>query len=122
MYGFERRACEALAWTGGCTSRGLTLASGGTVPSEGGTIFELAKVELRLPLVRDFELGLFFEAGNLWYEERLYKPFDLRPVAGLGVRYVTPVGPLALDVGFNLNPDEQLNEPIFAVQFSVGVF
>ncbi len=43
-------------------------------------------------------------------------------MAGLGVRYVTPVGPLALDVGFNLNPDEQLNEPIFAVQFSVGVF
>lgn len=121
-YAFERRACEALAWAGGCTSRGLTLAGGGTVPSEGGTIFELAKVELRLPLVSDFELGLFFEAGNLWYEERRYKPFDLRPVAGLGVRYVTPVGPLALDVGFNLDPDEALNEPIFAVQFSVGVF
>ena len=121
-YALERRACEALAWAGGCTSRGLTLAAGGTVPSEGGTIFELAKVELRLPLVSDFELGLFFEAGNLWYEERRYKPFDLRPVAGLGVRYVTPVGPLALDVGFNLDPDVQLNEPIFAVQFSVGVF
>ncbi len=121
-YAFERKACQALAWAGGCTSRGLTLASGGTVPSQGGTIFELAKAEIRLPLVRDFELGLFFEAGNLWYEERLYKPFDLRPVAGLGIRYVTPVGPLALDVGFNLDPDEQLNEPIFAVQFSVGVF
>jgi len=25
-------------------------------------------------------------------------------------------------VGFNLDPDEALNEPIFAVQFSVGVF
>ena len=122
VYAFERRACEALAWSGGCTSRALVLTGGGTLPSEGGTIFELAKIELRLPLVSDFELGLFFEAGNLWYEERRYKPFDLRPVAGLGVRYVTPVGPLALDVGFNLDPDEALNEPIFAVQFSVGVF
>ncbi len=47
----------------------------------------------------------------------------LRTVAGVGVRYGTPIGPLALDVGFNLNPDEQLNERVFSnVNFSIGVF
>ncbi len=93
------------------------------MPSEGGTLFELAKVELRLPLRPRLRARPVLRGGEpLVLEERLYKPFDLRPVAGLGVRYVTPVGPLALDVGFNLTPDEQLNEPIFAVQFSVGVF
>ena len=121
-YARERAYCDALAWTGGCTSRALALRNGGTLPSEGGTLFELAKAELRLALVGDFELGLFFEAGNLWYSAATWKPLDLRPVAGAGVRYVTPVGPLALDVGFNLAPDDRLNEPIFAIQFSVGLF
>lgn len=121
-YARERAYCDALVWTGGCTSRGLALRSGGTLPSEGGTIFELAKLEFRVAIVGDFELATFLEAGNLWYSASAWKPFDLRPVAGAGVRYVTPVGPLALDVGFNLAPDDRLNEPIFAVQFSVGVF
>ena len=121
-YARERAYCDALAWTGGCTSRALALRGGGTLPSEGGTLFELAKAELRLALVGDFELGLFFEAGNLWYSAATWKPLDLRPVAGAGVRYVTPVGPLALDVGFNLAPDDRLNEPVFAIQFSVGLF
>jgi len=121
-YARERAYCDALAWTGGCTSRGLALRNGGTLPSEGGTLFELAKLELRIALVGDFELGTFLEAGNLWYSAAAWKPFDLRPVAGAGLRYVTPVGPLALDVGFNLAPDDRLNEPIFAVQFSVGLF
>jgi len=122
QYALERADCEALIWTGGCTSRGLALRNGGQLPSEGGTLFELAKLELRVALVGDFELATFLEAGNLWYSAKTWKPFDLRPVAGAGIRYVTPVGPLALDVGFNLDPDDRLNEPIFAIQFSVGVF
>ncbi len=121
-YARERASCDALAWTGGCTSRALALRNGGTLPSEGGTLFELAKLEFRIPLAGDFELGTFLEAGNLWYSAAAWKPLALRPVAGAGVRYVTPVGPLALDVGFNLSPDDRLNEPIFAIQFSVGVF
>jgi outer membrane protein insertion porin family len=121
-YAVERAQCEALVWTGGCTSRALALKSGSTLPSEGGTLFELVKAELRFPVVGDFDLGVFVEAGNLWFSTRHWDPFDLRPVAGLGIRYVTPVGPLALDVGFNLDPDDRLNEPIFAVQFSVGLF
>jgi len=121
-YARERAYCDALAWTGGCTSRALALRNGDTLPSEGGTLFELFKSELRFALVGDFELGVFFEAGNLWYSSSTWKPLDLRPVVGAGVRYVTPVGPLALDVGFNLAPDDRLNEPIFAIQFSVGLF
>ena len=121
-YAQERTLCDALVWTGGCTSRALALKGGNTLPSEGGTLFELAKMELRFPAAGDFDVGLFLEAGNLWYSARTWKPFELRPVAGAGIRYVTPVGPLALDVGFNLDPDTALNEPIFAIQFSVGLF
>ena len=121
-YTQERQICDALVWTGGCTTRALALKSGETLPSEGGTLFELAKLELRFPVVGDFDLGIFVEAGNLWYSARTWKPFELRPAAGAGIRYVTPVGPLALDVGFNLAPDDSLNEPVFAIHFSVGLF
>jgi len=43
-------------------------------------------------------------------------------VVGAGLRYVTPIGPLALDVGVNLAPDLVINEPQFVVHFNIGVF
>ena len=67
-----------------------------------------------------FDLGLFFEAGNLWLAAP--QAFTLRPVVGAGVRYVTPIGPLALDVGFNLTPDVAINEPRAGVHFNIGGF
>jgi hypothetical protein len=30
--------------------------------------------------------------------------------------------PMALDVGFNLAPNPDLNEPIYSVHFSIGLF
>ena len=41
---------------------------------------------------------------------------------GVGMRYVTLIGALALDVGFNLAPDLVINEPQFVVHFNIGVF
>ncbi|RYZ35491.1 MAG: hypothetical protein EOO72_12095 [Myxococcaceae bacterium] len=46
----------------------------------------------------------------------------LRYAAGVGLRYVTPVGPLAFDVGFNLDRDEALNEAPTQFHFSIGTF
>jgi outer membrane translocation and assembly module TamA len=44
----------------------------------------------------------------------------LRYTAGAGVRVSTPVGPLALDYGINL--DRRPNEDFGAVHFSIGLF
>lgn len=91
------------------------------MPSQGGELFALLKVELRFPAFSVFDLGIFAEAGNLWLAvPRNFGPF--RYVAGAGVRYVTPIGPLALDLGVNLAPDTQINEPFFVVHFNIGVF
>jgi outer membrane translocation and assembly module TamA len=30
---------------------------------------------------------------------------DLRPAAGFGLRYRSPIGPLRIDLGFNLDPE-----------------
>jgi len=125
LHGFyrdQRNACAALVWSGGCTPAGIVLSEGNQIPSQGGELFTLGKAELRFPAILGFDLGIFFEAGNLWADPSQFQPLTLRPVAGIGLRYATPIGPLALDVGFNLAPYSPLNEQIFALQFSVGLF
>ncbi|MHB8876663.1 MAG: POTRA domain-containing protein [Myxococcaceae bacterium] len=117
----EVDACRALANPVGCTEASKTLLSGKEVPSEGGEVFALAKAELRFPAFGAVDLGLFLEAGNLWLSQPR-PPFTLRYVAGAGFRYVTPIGPLALDFGVNLFPDETLNEPAYNLHFNIGLF
>lgn len=118
----EVAGCRALSYPSGCTSSAQTLANGEELPSEGGELFTLGKAELRFPLYGAVDLGVFFETGNLWLSASRYDPLALRYVAGAGIRYLTPVGPLALDLGFNLQPDHVVNEPTAAVHFSVGLF
>ncbi len=122
LYAAQRNSCAALVWSGGCTPAGIVLTEGRQVPSEGGLLFTLFKSEVRFPAILGFDLGIFFEAGNLWADPHQFRPFVLRPVAGVGLRYATPIGPLALDLGFNLAPDASLNEQLAAIQFSVGLF
>ena len=98
------------------------LAGGGTVPSEGGEAFLLFKGELRQTLAGSLELGIFVDLGNLWSSPNRYRLVDLRPSAGFGLRFVTPVGPAALDLGFNLGRDARLNERSFAPHFTIGLF
>ncbi|MDD5309511.1 MAG: BamA/TamA family outer membrane protein, partial [Deltaproteobacteria bacterium] len=70
--------------------------------STGGEAMLLARAEFRFPIGKGFSGGLFTEAGNLWRDRTLVEPFKLRPVTGVGVRYMTPIGPVAFDVGINL--------------------
>lgn len=120
-YREEVRSCEALASKDGCSSAALTIRDGRQVPSEGGELFTLIKTELRFPVLGALDLGVFFEAGNLWLAVP-ENPWPFRAIAGAGLRYGTPVGPLALDMGFNLAPDRIINEPSFVIHFNIGVF
>lgn len=118
----ELSRCRAVVHPSGCTSD-LQSVQGGLAPiSEGGEAFSLGKAELRVPASESLALGFFLEAGNLWLDRTQYEPLLLRYAAGTGLRYVTPVGPLALDLGFNLDPDRQLNEPVWQLHFGIGVF
>ncbi|GMU62086.1 MAG: hypothetical protein AMXMBFR34_38490 [Myxococcaceae bacterium] len=120
-YRGEVRECEVLASKDGCSDAALTIRDGRQVPSEGGELFLLLKTEVRFPAFGALDLGVFFETGNLW----LAVPDSLWPfraIAGSGLRYQTPVGPLALDIGFNLSPDRVINEPSFVIHFNIGVF
>lgn len=119
-YQAQVRNCQALITTAGCSSASRTLLAGTEVASQGGELFGLLKTELRSPLVGALDVGLFFETGNLWLA--FPTVLNLRSTAGAGLRYVTPIGPLAVDLGVNLNPDLVLNEPRVVVHFNIGVF
>lgn len=118
----EARHCATALSTAGCTARGEDLAAGRTAASDGGEAFLLLKGELRQALGGSLELGLFVDLGNLWLDPKRYRLVDLRPSAGIGLRFITPVGPAALDLGFNLAPDGRLNERTIAPHFTIGLF
>ena len=121
QYRKEVADCQVVASKDGCSSAAKTILGGRQVPSQGGELFAVLKAELRIPVLSAVDLGVFFEAGNLWITiPNTVGPF--RPVTGIGLRYVTLIGALALDVGVNLAPDLVINEPRFVVHFNIGVF
>lgn len=87
-----------------------------------GDLFYLFRAELRFPLVDALQGGIFADVGNVWAQVGLIDRFALRWNAGLGLRIATPVGPIALDYGFNLDRREDLGEPFGSLHFSIGLF
>jgi outer membrane protein insertion porin family len=92
--------------------------------SLGGNAFLLLKGELRFPLIPETLEGAFFvDLGNLWADPaNVIDQFYLRPSAGFGMRFVTPIGLVAFDFGFNLDPDQDRKEEIWNLHFNIGVF
>lgn len=68
----------------------------------GGNMLGVANVELRLPSPvwgRIFRWVVFVDAGVLW--DRYQTEPIVRVTPGAGIRLVTPLGPVRLDVGYN---------------------
>jgi outer membrane protein assembly factor BamA len=104
-----------------CNDAARAIAAG-RPPSEGGQAFVLGKVELRFPLRESLEAAVFTDVGNLWLAPGNVSLAELRPHLGLGLRFLTPIGPAVLDVGFNPSPDRRLSERLVAPHFSIGMF
>ena len=118
----EARQCATSVTGVGCTQNGAHIAAGARPVSEGGEAFLLGKAEVRQRLRGSLEGGVFADIGNLWLDPRNYRLLDLRANVGLGLRFVTPIGPAVLDLGFNLSPDHAINERSAALHFTVGLF
>jgi outer membrane protein insertion porin family len=119
------RACEATLTDVACSAQTALLAAGGT--SDGGDQFISFSAELRVPFTQSFELALFWDAGNLWRspvnifgrDPSGQSYFVLRHAVGGGLRWLTPIGRVALDLGVNLAPDSVLGEPQYGPYFSI---
>jgi outer membrane protein insertion porin family len=84
----------------------------------GGTGLFLFNLEYRFPLFGAVGGTVFYDAGNVWADWRDMDPADLKGGAGVGVRYLSPIGPLRLDIGWKL--DREPGEQDFAVSVSFG--
>lgn len=75
-----------------------------TSPTGGNTVVT-ANFELRLatPILPErMRLGLFVDAGQVWERGDTLSPISgLRITPGLGLRFVTPLGPVRLDAAYN---------------------
>jgi outer membrane protein insertion porin family/translocation and assembly module TamA len=99
--------------------------SGFGLPIGGHSMLE-GSSEIRLPLWGKLGGVAFLDYGNVWSKAWHVDPGDLRYAAGPGLRYLTPIGPVRADVGFQLNPIDNLRvngEPErrhWRIHFSVG--
>lgn len=95
--------------------------------------FYLFKSELRFPIFNDHGGVVFYDGGAVLVAGFNFKrPY--RDAVGFGYRYNTPVGPLAIDLAFKINPEpaseRMINgqtvkfdaEDTFRLHLSIGTF
>jgi outer membrane protein assembly complex protein YaeT len=97
--------------------------SGSGLPIGGHTQLE-SSAEFRIPVWGNLSGVAFVDAGNVW--TGAWQFGGLKYDAGPGLRYNTPIGPIRVDLGFQLNPYPSLlvnGKPEtrhFRVHFSIG--
>lgn len=107
------------------TVRGLGFGEAGprdenTDDAIGGTEELIFNAEYLFPIVKEIRLKgvLFFDAGNA-YED--FENFgELRYTTGLGLRWISPVGPIRIEWGYNL--DKKPGEKAGRFEFAFGTF
>jgi len=106
------------------TVRGLGYGDAGPKDDDGdpigGTEELIFNAEYIFPLISEIKLKgvVFFDAGNS-YED--FKNFgDLRYTTGAGVRWISPVGPVRIEWGYNIDKKEDEDPSKF--EFAFGSF
>jgi len=94
-----------------------------TRPIRGGNLMINQRLELRIPIRGLFETVVFGDLGNLWVDPTYpfrKGAFPVRAAVGSGLRIKTPVGPFAIDYGFNVTRESY--EDVGAFNFAIGLF
>jgi translocation and assembly module TamA len=99
--------------------------SEGGLPIGGHSLVELSS-EIRVPVTERFGAVAFVDAGSVQADPWDFSVSALRYDIGPGLRYASPIGPLRVDLAFQLNPISGLQvdgapEPRrWRVHFSIG--
>jgi outer membrane protein insertion porin family len=86
----------------------------------GGEKMMVYNVEFRFPIAKEQGVMgvLFLDAGNVFTKDEDFTFEGIRMGAGGGIRWYSPVGPLRLEWGYNL--DRKPGEPSSTWEFSIG--
>ena len=89
-----------------CSSGSSTDCSYIQVPSGGNELLLLnSEARIPLPIKQGLGLAVFYDGGNVFPLVGFHDFTSLYTNnVGLGLRYATPVGPVRIDIGHNLNP------------------
>ena len=105
----ELPASERFFAGGDTTVRGFALDRLGTPATisqsgfpAGGNGEVIVNAELRIDIAKGFAGVTFIDAGNIFPRASEVSLMDLRPAAGFGVHYKSPIGPIRVELGFNL--------------------
>ncbi len=89
----------------------------------GGEYMAFSQIETIFPLIKDMGMHgvLFFDAGNVWEDKGGYQFSELKKSVGLGVRWISPMGPLRIEWGYNLDaqPDDETSNWEFRMGGSI---
>lgn len=107
------------------TVRGFKFGKAGPITSTGeiigGNKQLYFNVEYLIPLVPEAKIKwlFFYDIGRAFDDSEAIRFSELRQGAGFGIRWISPVGPLRLEMGANLDP--QRGEATgFIPEFSIG--
>ncbi|PLX85979.1 MAG: outer membrane protein assembly factor BamA [Desulfuromonas sp.] len=87
----------------------------------GGDKAAYINFEYLFPVAKEMGLKglIFFDTGNAWGEDEDFFT-GMRYSAGAGIRWFSPMGPMRLEWGYNLDPEEDEERSQF--EFSLGRF
>ncbi|MBI3812222.1 MAG: outer membrane protein assembly factor BamA [Nitrospirae bacterium] len=107
------------------TVRGFKFGTAGPVDPAtreilGGNKELIFNAEYLVPLVPEAKIkGVFFFDAGKAFDDPVYVQFNsLRYSAGMGIRWISPIGPLRLEWGRNLHPRD--GERLNIVDFTIG--
>lgn len=106
------------------TVRGFKFGKAGPITSTneilGGNKQLFFNVEYLIPIVAEAKLKwlFFYDWGRAFDDNESIRLSELRQSAGFGIRWISPIGPLRLEWGRNLRPEE--GEASHTIEFSIG--
>ena len=86
----------------------------------GGTRVVEGNVEVRVALGTDLEAVTFMDFGQVWGAGQRIGLEALEFTPGIGLRYMSPVGPLRADLGYNYQADEKLRVVTTLIEAQAG--
>lgn len=72
----------------------------------GGNGVVVLNAEMRVGVLAALDAVTFLDAGNVFPRASSINMTNLRPAAGFGIHYRSPVGPVRVELGFNLDRQE----------------